>query len=215
MECGSMIVCACEGFLKSVLTSVLYSTVWKLLVLLLYKNYLNCSVIYLYYLQSISSITVWWYFILFGFVFGIYLLLLFITKSPADKKNLVYLTWQILLLQFRVWESLSATTCSRSLVVVHGGYCLLQIGIAAESLTEVGEAVTVDVHKLIQSSVYRSVMESRKRRYHTNMLLWLITFNLELTIFISFSFFLEKKNRELFGKPLSLSCKIRVSLLTY
>ncbi|XP_017700384.2 protein COFACTOR ASSEMBLY OF COMPLEX C SUBUNIT B CCB4, chloroplastic-like isoform X2 [Phoenix dactylifera] len=82
------------------------------------------------------------------------------------------------------WESLSATTCCRSLVVVHGGFCLLQIGVAAESLTEVGEAVAVDVHKLIQSSVYRNVAESGKRR-------------------------------ELFGKPISLSCKVRASLLTY
>ncbi|XP_026663812.2 uncharacterized protein LOC103715882 isoform X5 [Phoenix dactylifera] len=84
----------------------------------------------------------------------------------------------------RAWESLSATTCCRSLVVVHGGFCLLQIGVAAESLTEVGEAVAVDVHKLIQSSVYRNVAESGKRR-------------------------------ELFGKPISLSCKVRASLLTY
>ena len=144
----------------------------------------------------------------FCFVFGIYLLLLFITKSPADKKNLVYLTWQILLLQFRVWESLSATTCCRSIVVMHGGYCLLQIGIAAESLTEVGQAVAVDVHKLIQTAVYRSVIESRKRRYHTNILLRLICFELDRTILISFSFFLNIKNRELFGKPLSLSCKV-------
>ncbi|XP_010907612.1 protein COFACTOR ASSEMBLY OF COMPLEX C SUBUNIT B CCB4, chloroplastic isoform X1 [Elaeis guineensis] len=71
-----------------------------------------------------------------------------------------------------VWESLSATTCCRSLVVVHGGYCLLQIGIAAESLTEVGEPVAVDVHKLIQSPVYRSVIESRKQSYLANLSLY-------------------------------------------
>ncbi|KAG1327822.1 protein COFACTOR ASSEMBLY OF COMPLEX C SUBUNIT B CCB4, chloroplastic [Cocos nucifera] len=71
-----------------------------------------------------------------------------------------------------VWESLSATTCCRSLVVVHGSYCLLQIGIAAESLTEVGEAVAVDVQKLIQSPVYRSVIESRKQSYLANLSLY-------------------------------------------
>ncbi|XP_017700386.2 protein COFACTOR ASSEMBLY OF COMPLEX C SUBUNIT B CCB4, chloroplastic-like isoform X7 [Phoenix dactylifera] len=72
----------------------------------------------------------------------------------------------------RAWESLSATTCCRSLVVVHGGFCLLQIGVAAESLTEVGEAVAVDVHKLIQSSVYRNVAESGKQSYLANLSLY-------------------------------------------
>ncbi|XP_073107655.1 protein COFACTOR ASSEMBLY OF COMPLEX C SUBUNIT B CCB4, chloroplastic-like [Elaeis guineensis] len=55
---------------------------------------------------------------------------------------------------------------------MHGGYCLLQIGVAAESLTEVGQAVAVDVHKLIQTAVYRSVIESRKQSYLANLSLY-------------------------------------------
>lgn len=70
------------------------------------------------------------------------------------------------------WESLSATTCCRSFVVVHGGTCILQIGVAAESPTEGGNAASVDVHKLIQGSLYRSVMESGKQSYLANLSLY-------------------------------------------
>ncbi|KAH9709213.1 protein COFACTOR ASSEMBLY OF COMPLEX C SUBUNIT B CCB4 [Citrus sinensis] len=46
------------------------------------------------------------------------------------------------------WESLSAVTCCRSLVVVYDGICLLQIGMAAESGNS-GEAVIVDAKRYL------------------------------------------------------------------
>ncbi|XP_072996050.1 protein COFACTOR ASSEMBLY OF COMPLEX C SUBUNIT B CCB4, chloroplastic isoform X2 [Typha latifolia] len=72
----------------------------------------------------------------------------------------------------RAWKSLSAATCCKSLVVMHGGDCLLQIGIAAESPKEDGEAVDVDAHKLIQGSLYKSVMEAGKQSYLANLSLY-------------------------------------------
>jgi len=50
------------------------------------------------------------------------------------------------------------------LVVVYGGNCILQIGVAAGS-PEDGNAVTVDTQKFIQGSLYKSAMESKKREY--------------------------------------------------
>ncbi|KAL9421353.1 hypothetical protein AB3S75_038840 [Citrus x aurantiifolia] len=69
------------------------------------------------------------------------------------------------------WESLSAVTCCRSLVVVYDGICLLQIGMAAESGNS-GEAVIVDASKLTQGSVYLGVMRSKAQRYLANLLLY-------------------------------------------
>ncbi|XP_052296008.1 protein COFACTOR ASSEMBLY OF COMPLEX C SUBUNIT B CCB4, chloroplastic isoform X3 [Citrus sinensis] len=71
----------------------------------------------------------------------------------------------------RAWESLSAVTCCRSLVVVYDGICLLQIGMAAESGNS-GEAVIVDASKLTQGSVYLGVMRSKAQRYLANLLLY-------------------------------------------
>ncbi|KDO82660.1 hypothetical protein CISIN_1g022217mg [Citrus sinensis] len=69
------------------------------------------------------------------------------------------------------WESLSAVTCCRSLVVVYDGIYLLQIGMAAESGNS-GEAVIVDASKLKQGSVYLGVMRSKAQRYLANLLLY-------------------------------------------
>ncbi|KAH7688460.1 Cofactor assembly of complex C subunit B CCB2/CCB4 protein [Dioscorea alata] len=63
------------------------------------------------------------------------------------------------------WDSLSAVTCCRSLVVVYDSSCVLQIGVAAESLLEAGDAMDVDVKKLLQGSLCRSAMESQKLGY--------------------------------------------------
>ncbi|KAE8798440.1 Protein COFACTOR ASSEMBLY OF COMPLEX C SUBUNIT B CCB4, chloroplastic [Hordeum vulgare] len=60
------------------------------------------------------------------------------------------------------WDSLAAATCCKSLVVVYGGNCKLQIGIAAAS-PEDGNAVNVDAQKFMQGSLYKSAMESKKR----------------------------------------------------
>ncbi|XP_064986518.1 protein COFACTOR ASSEMBLY OF COMPLEX C SUBUNIT B CCB4, chloroplastic isoform X2 [Musa acuminata AAA Group] len=71
-----------------------------------------------------------------------------------------------------VWESLSSTTCCRSLVVIYGGNCFLQIGIAAESQNETGVAMVVDVHKLLQGSLCRSAIGSGKQSYLANLSLY-------------------------------------------
>uniref|UniRef100_A0A453D7Z8 Protein COFACTOR ASSEMBLY OF COMPLEX C SUBUNIT B CCB4, chloroplastic n=1 Tax=Aegilops tauschii subsp. strangulata TaxID=200361 RepID=A0A453D7Z8_AEGTS len=60
------------------------------------------------------------------------------------------------------WDSLTAATCCKSLVVVYGGNCKLQIGVAAAS-PEDGNAVNVDAQKFMQGSLYKSAMESKKR----------------------------------------------------
>lgn len=64
----------------------------------------------------------------------------------------------------RVWESLSVVTCCRSLVIVYDRYCILQIGVAAESSIDDGEAMDVDVFKLMQGSLYQGVMKSGARK---------------------------------------------------
>ena len=68
-----------------------------------------------------------------------------------------------LILIIRAWESLSAATCCRSLVVVYDSSCIFQIGVAAESPLEDGDAMDVDVKKLLQGSLCRIAMESQKR----------------------------------------------------
>ncbi|XP_072996043.1 protein COFACTOR ASSEMBLY OF COMPLEX C SUBUNIT B CCB4, chloroplastic isoform X1 [Typha latifolia] len=85
-------------------------------------------------------------------------------KSGIAHHAVIELMW--------AWKSLSAATCCKSLVVMHGGDCLLQIGIAAESPKEDGEAVDVDAHKLIQGSLYKSVMEAGKQSYLANLSLY-------------------------------------------
>lgn len=66
-----------------------------------------------------------------------------------------------------MWESLSDATCCRSLVVVYESSCVLQIGFAADSSPGDGEAVSVDVNKLMQGSVYQGVMKSGARKFRT------------------------------------------------
>ncbi|KAJ0038098.1 hypothetical protein Pint_23101 [Pistacia integerrima] len=69
------------------------------------------------------------------------------------------------------WESLSAVTCGRSLVVVYDSICILQIGVAAQSSND-GDVVTVDVGKLMQGSVYQGVMRSGAQSYLANLFLY-------------------------------------------
>uniref|UniRef100_A0A8R7PKY0 Protein COFACTOR ASSEMBLY OF COMPLEX C SUBUNIT B CCB4, chloroplastic n=1 Tax=Triticum urartu TaxID=4572 RepID=A0A8R7PKY0_TRIUA len=69
------------------------------------------------------------------------------------------------------WDSLTAATCCKSLVVVYGGNCILQIGVAAASLQD-GSAVTVDAQRFIQGSLYKSAMESKKQSYLANLALY-------------------------------------------
>lgn len=66
-----------------------------------------------------------------------------------------------------MWESLLDATCCRSLVIVYKNSCVLQIGFAAESSPGDGEAVSVDVNKLIQGSVYQGIMKSGARKFLT------------------------------------------------
>lgn len=71
----------------------------------------------------------------------------------------------------RSWDSLTTATCCKSLVVLYGGNCILQIGVAAGS-PEDGNAVTVDTQKFIQGSLYKSAMESKKQSYLANLALY-------------------------------------------
>ncbi|KAJ4745744.1 cofactor assembly of complex C [Rhynchospora pubera] len=70
------------------------------------------------------------------------------------------------------WESLSSATRCKSLVVVYGNDCLLQIGAAAESPEGDGGIVAVDVNKLTQGSLCRSCMQSSKQSYLANLSLY-------------------------------------------
>jgi hypothetical protein len=69
------------------------------------------------------------------------------------------------------WDSLTTATCCKSLVVVYGGNCILQIGVAAGS-PEDGNAITVDTQKFIKGSLYKSAMESKKQSYLANLALY-------------------------------------------
>uniref|UniRef100_A0ACD5UFP9 Uncharacterized protein n=1 Tax=Avena sativa TaxID=4498 RepID=A0ACD5UFP9_AVESA len=69
------------------------------------------------------------------------------------------------------WDSLTTATCCKSLVVVYGGNCILQIGVAAVSPQD-GNAVNVDAQKFIQGSLYKSANESKKQSYLANLALY-------------------------------------------
>lgn len=61
------------------------------------------------------------------------------------------------------WESLSGVTCCRSLVVVYDCRCIVQIGVAAESVNN--EALAVDAAKLMQGSLYQAAIKSASRKW--------------------------------------------------
>lgn len=69
------------------------------------------------------------------------------------------------------WESISAATCCRSLVVIYDSICILQIGVAAESQND-GQPVAVDAAKLMQGSVYQGVLRSGTQSYLANLSLY-------------------------------------------
>lgn len=62
----------------------------------------------------------------------------------------------------RFWQSLSAVTCCRSLVIIFEDSCICQIGVGAESSIG-GEAEIVDAAKLIKGTLYRGIMKSGAR----------------------------------------------------
>ncbi|TYH19554.1 hypothetical protein ES288_A05G360800v1 [Gossypium darwinii] len=70
-----------------------------------------------------------------------------------------------------VWESLSAVTCCKSLVIVYDCQCIVQIGVAAKSLN-IGEPFSVDAAKLMQGSVYQGVLKSGAQSYLANLSLY-------------------------------------------
>ncbi|KAJ7943564.1 Protein COFACTOR ASSEMBLY OF COMPLEX C SUBUNIT B CCB4 chloroplastic [Quillaja saponaria] len=71
-----------------------------------------------------------------------------------------------------VWESLSDVTCCRSLVIVYDSSCILQIGSAAESSTNSGEAISVDANKLMKGSLYQGILKSGAQSYLANLSLY-------------------------------------------
>ncbi|KAI3855229.1 hypothetical protein MKX03_026087 [Papaver bracteatum] len=71
-----------------------------------------------------------------------------------------------------LWDSLSAVTCCRSLVVVYEGSCLLQIGVAAESTSGEGLAMSVDATTLMEGSLYKGAMKSGTQSYLANLSLY-------------------------------------------
>ena len=72
-------------------------------------------------------------------------------------------TQVIILFPYRFWQSLSAVTCCRSLVIVYDGICILQVGVAAKAYSGDG-AQTVDATKLIEGALYGGVMKSGARK---------------------------------------------------
>ncbi|XP_057542037.1 protein COFACTOR ASSEMBLY OF COMPLEX C SUBUNIT B CCB4, chloroplastic [Amaranthus tricolor] len=69
------------------------------------------------------------------------------------------------------WQSLSAVTCCRSMVIVYEDSCICQMGVAAESSIG-GEAETVDATKLIQGTLYKGIMKSNAQSYLANLSLY-------------------------------------------
>ncbi|MBA0566904.1 hypothetical protein Golax_009149 [Gossypium laxum] len=70
-----------------------------------------------------------------------------------------------------VWESLSAVTCCKSLVIVYDCQCIVQIGVAAKSLN-IDEPFAVDAAKLMQGSLYQGVLKSGAQSYLANLSLY-------------------------------------------
>lgn len=77
----------------------------------------------------------------------------------------------LILFLLRVWESLSTVTCCRSLIIIYDGHCIMQIGMAAKSSADNSEAEDVDAIKLMQGSLYQSILKSRARKYFLGMVL--------------------------------------------
>ncbi|XP_010044676.2 protein COFACTOR ASSEMBLY OF COMPLEX C SUBUNIT B CCB4, chloroplastic [Eucalyptus grandis] len=71
-----------------------------------------------------------------------------------------------------VWESLSTVTCCRSLVIIYDGHCIMQIGMAAGSSANDGEAEDVDANKLMQGSLYQGIINSKAQSYLANLSLY-------------------------------------------
>lgn len=71
-----------------------------------------------------------------------------------------------------VWESLSTVTCCRSLVIIYDGHCIMQIGMAARSSANDGEAEDVDANKLMQGSLYQGIINSKAQSYLANLSLY-------------------------------------------
>lgn len=71
-----------------------------------------------------------------------------------------------------VWETLLLVTCCRSLIIVYDNYCILQMGISAQSSNDNGEAVIVNARKLMQGSLYQGVMKSAAQSYLANLSLY-------------------------------------------
>ncbi|KMT07205.1 hypothetical protein BVRB_6g155270 [Beta vulgaris subsp. vulgaris] len=69
------------------------------------------------------------------------------------------------------WQSLSAVTCCRSLVIIFEDSCICQIGVGAESSIG-GEAEIVDAAKLIKGTLYRGIMKSGAQSYLANLSLY-------------------------------------------
>ncbi|XWS22528.1 hypothetical protein CRYUN_Cryun29cG0044200 [Craigia yunnanensis] len=72
---------------------------------------------------------------------------------------------------FWAWESLSAVTCCRSLVIVYNFQCIIQIGVAAKSRDN-GEPFAVDAAKLMQGSLCQGVLKSGTQSYLANLSLY-------------------------------------------
>ncbi|KAK9116993.1 hypothetical protein Sjap_015940 [Stephania japonica] len=72
----------------------------------------------------------------------------------------------------RMWEFLLEATCCRSLVIIYNGACLLQIGVAAESSTDAGNAMVVDAAKVMNGTLYQGVKKSGAQNYLANLSLY-------------------------------------------
>ncbi|XWS68912.1 hypothetical protein CRYUN_Cryun04dG0134300 [Craigia yunnanensis] len=74
----------------------------------------------------------------------------------------------LLFLVYRAWESLSAVTCCRSLVIVYDCKCIVRIGVVVK-LRNDGESIVVNAAKLMQGSLCQGVLKSGAQSYLANL----------------------------------------------
>ncbi|OMO54986.1 hypothetical protein COLO4_36266 [Corchorus olitorius] len=99
------------------------------------------------------------------------------TITPVDPQGVEcqviypHLSQSVVSEMFWAWESLSAVTCCRSLVIVYDCKCIVQIGVAAK-LQNDDNPVAVDAAKLMQGSLYQGVLKSGAQSYLANLSLY-------------------------------------------
>lgn len=69
-----------------------------------------------------------------------------------------------------VWDALRNATRTKALVVLYGGACVLQAGIAATAVN--GSVVSVNASEFINGALYKGVQKSGRQNYLANLVLY-------------------------------------------